>query len=227
MTTLTTPPLAAILARLFADAEATDAVLEQRNANLSQQERTTLLTSATGYQALYSRMKDIHLAVSRETGTLLYMLARAIRARSIVEFGTSFGISTLHLAAAVRDNGGGLLIGTEFEPSKVLRARENLRAAGLSDLAEIREGDALQTLAHDLPDTIDLVLLDGAKALYPVILSLVEAHLRAGALVIADNADYSPDYLARVRSSTGGYLSIPFANDVELSMRLGEPSATR
>jgi predicted O-methyltransferase YrrM len=224
MTTLTTPPLAALLARLFADAEATDAVLEQRNANLSPEERAKLIASATGYQAFYSRMKDIHLAVSRQTGTLLYLLARAIRARSIVEFGTSFGISTLHLAAALRDNGGGLLIGTEFEPSKVLHARENLTAAGLSDLAEIREGDALQTLARDLPDTIDLVLLDGAKSLYPGILSLVEPRLRAGALVIADNANYSPDYLERVRSSTGGYLSTPFADDVELSMRLGEPN---
>lgn len=226
MTTLTTPPLAAILERLFADAEATDAVLEQRNAHLSQKERTRLRTSATDYREHYTRMKDIHLAVSRETGRLLYMLARAIRARSIVEYGTSFGISTLHLAAALRDNGGGFLIGTEFEPSKVVYARGNLAAAGLSDLVEIREGDALQTLAHDLPDTIDLVLLDGAKPLYPKVLSLVEARLRAGALVIADDADCSPNYLARVRSS-GEYLSIPFADDVELSMRLGEPGEAR
>jgi predicted O-methyltransferase YrrM len=83
----------------------------------------------------------------------------------MVEFGTSFGISTLHLAAALRDNGGGRLITSEFEPSKVARARRNLEAGGVADLVEIREGDALQTLAADLPETIDLVLLDGAKAL--------------------------------------------------------------
>lgn len=97
----------------------------------------------------------------------------------------------------------------------------------MSDLAEVREGDALQTLVHDLPDTIDLVLLDGAKTRYPNNLSLVETHLRAGAFVVANNADYSPDYLARVRSSTSGYLSIPFADDVELSMRLDGPGAAR
>jgi predicted O-methyltransferase YrrM len=152
------------------------------------------------------------------------MLARSARARTIVEFGTSFGISTLHLAAALRDNGGGRLIGSEFEPSKIARARANLGAAGLSDLVEIREGDALQTLARDLPDAVDLVLLDGAKSLYSSILSLLEDRLRGGAFIVADNADDSPEYLARVRSAAGGYLSVPFADDVELSMRLWRPA---
>ena len=149
------------------------------------------------------------------------MLARSSGARDIVEFGTSFGISTPHLAAGLRDNGGGRLITSEFEPSKVARARDHLTAGGLIDLVEIREGDALRTLSLNLPDTIDLVLLDGAKALYPDILSLVESRLRPGALIVADNADHSPDYLARVRSPANGYLSTPFAEDVELSMRLG------
>lgn len=101
------------------------------------------------------------------------------------------------------------------------RARENLTAGGLVDLVEFREGDAVTTLAADLPETIDLVLLDGAKALYPEILGLVEGRLRPGAFVVADNADHSPDYLARVRAPDGGYLSVPFGEDVELSMRLG------
>jgi len=85
---------------------------------------------------------------------------------------------------------------------------------------EIREGDALQTLARNLPQRIDL-LLDGAKALYPEILALVESRLRPGALIVADNADHSPEYLARVRDIGNGYLSVPFAEDVELSLRLG------
>jgi predicted O-methyltransferase YrrM len=227
MTTLITPPVSILLARLFADAQATDAILEQKVAMLSPGELTRMMTSATDYQELYSRMKDFHLAVSRETGTLLYMLARATGARSIIEFGTSYGVSTIHLAAALKDNGGGRLIGTEFEPSKVVHARENIAAAGLSNLVEIREGDALQSLAHNLPDTIDFVLLDGAKALFPSVLSLVETRLRAGAFVVADNADYSPEYLARVRSPGGGYLSVPFAGDVELSMKLDASGAAR
>lgn len=113
------------------------------------------------------------------------MLARACKACSIVEFGTSFGISTLHLAAALRDNGGGRLISTEFEPSKIAQAQDNIAAAGLSDLVEIRAGDALQSLSTDLPDHIDLVLLDGAKPLYPKILALLEPRLRSGAMLVA------------------------------------------
>jgi len=227
MATLLSPPFSALLSRLFADAEATDAILDQKTATLRPEELARLMSSATEYQALYSRMKDFHLAVSRGTGTLLYMLARATGARSIVEFGTSFGVSTLHLAAALKDNGGGRLISTEFEPSKVVHARENIAAAGLSNLVEIREGDALQSLAHDLPDTIDFVLLDGAKALYPKILSLVETRLRAGAFVVADDADHSPEYLSRVRSPARGYLSVPFAGDVELSLKLDASEVVR
>jgi len=159
--------------------------------------------------------------LSRSTGTLLYLLARSTGAHHVVEFGTSFGISTLHLAAALRDNGGGRLITSEFEPGKVARAREHLAQGGLDDLVEVREGDALHTLASGLPDAIDLLLLDGAKALYADVLALVETRLRPGALIVADNADFSPDYLARVRAPGSGYLSVPFGGDVEVSMRLG------
>ena len=107
----------------------------------------------------------------------------------------SSGLSTLHLAAALRDNGaGGRLITCEFEPSKVQRSRATCQAP---------------------------VLLDGAKALYAEIVALLEPRPRPGALVVADNADHSPEYLARVRSAAGGYLSTPFGDDVELSMRLG------
>jgi predicted O-methyltransferase YrrM len=225
MSTLITEPLAPLLERLFGEADATSPATTPSVADywaaLSEQERARLVRSRTDYQDLYTRLKDIPLAVSRETGTLLYMLARSCNARAIVEFGTSFGISTLHLAAALRDNGGGRLITSEFEPSKVARAQKNLTEAGLIDLVEIRAGDALQTLSSGLPDSIDLLLLDGAKALYPDILSLVESRLRPGALIIADNADFCPEYLTRVRSPGGGYLSVPFAEDVELSMRIG------
>ena len=76
------------------------------------------------------------------------------------------------------------------------------------------------TLKADLPETIDLLLLDGAKGLYPDVLALVEARLRPGAFLVADDADASPEYLARVRSPQQGYLSTPFDDDVEVSMRL-------
>lgn len=223
MTTLTSTPVAPLLERLFAQADESEVELRVMAEGLPPGELTRLLRSKTEYTALYGRLKDMPLPVSRATGALLYMLARSMRARAIVEFGTSFGISTLHLAAALRDNGGGRLITCEFEPSKVERARANLLAGGLADLVEIRTGDALQTLRTDLPETIDLVLLDGAKSLYSDILELLDGHLRPGALVVADNADHCPQYLSQVRSCANGWLSMPVGDDVELSMRLACP----
>src|SRR5437868_5705460 len=187
MNTLTTPPVAPLLDRLFEQDAAASPASSPALPSL-REEREHLMRSKTGYLDFYGRLKDFPLAVSRETGRLLYMLARGCGARTIVEFGTSFAISTLHLAAALRDNGGGRLITSEFEPSKVARARDNLTAGGLIDLVEIREGDASQTLSVDLPDVIDLLLLDGHKSLYPEILSLVESRLRTGACIVADDA---------------------------------------
>ena len=228
MTTLTTAPLAPLLDRTFAEAEApaspqTRAAL----AELTREERSRLATSTAeaDYRRFYGLAKDSYLAVSRETARLLYMLVRSSGARSIVEFGTSFGISTLHLAAGLRDNGAGRVITTEFEPSKAARAQANFLEGGVADLVELREGDALQTLAVDLPEQIDLVVLDGAKALYPAVLDLLEPRLRSGSLIVADNADQNPDYLTRVRSSDGGYQSVPFADDVELSMYTGRATS--
>lgn len=220
MTTLAAAPVAAVIDRLFEDAAANPPQARMEQARLSPEALDHLMRSKTDYADLYGQMKDLALPVSRETGHLLYMLARSCGVRVAVEFGTSFGVSTLHLAAALRDNGGGQLIGSEFEPSKAARARTNLTEAGLADLVDIREGDALWSLASRLPETVDLLLLDGAKALYADVLELVEPRLRPGAFVIADNTDYSPDYIARVRDPASGYLSVPFGGGVELSMRL-------
>ncbi|MDN3273448.1 O-methyltransferase [Frankia sp. RB7] len=220
MTTTTITSLAPLLDCLFDQDEAARGVTRAAFADVTDADRTRMMQSKTEYRDLYARLKDAPLAVSRKTGHLLYMLARSSRAKVIVEFGTSFGISTLHLAAGLRDNGGGRLITSEFEPSKAARARENLRDGGLIDLVEIRQGDALKTLSTDLPDTIDLVLLDGAKALYPEILDLVEDRLKPGAIIVADNTDFSPDYLARVRKPGNGYMSTPLAEDVELTVRI-------
>lgn len=224
MTTLTATPVAPLLDRLFAEDDAAHPATTASAASywnsLSADDRDRLMHSRTDYANFYARMRDVPLAVSRDTGTLLYLLARSTGARSIVEFGTSFGLSTLCLASALRDNGGGKLVTTEFEPSKVARAKAHLAEGGLADLVEFREGDALETLAQGLPTQVDLLLLDGAKALYPDVLDLVEPRLRPGALVVADNADFFPPYVERVRAPGSGYLSIGFGEDVELSIRL-------
>jgi len=175
---------------------------------------------------LSHRTRDIYFPVSREQGQFLYLMARSIGARRIVEFGTSFGISTLYLAAAVRDNGGGAVIGSELEPSKHARASEHLREAGLDDIASVRLGDAQATLA-DVAAPLDLVLLDGWKDGYLPILHLLTPKLRAGALVLADNI-YTfkralRPYVEYVQSGQYGFVSttLDLADGFELSVYTG------
>lgn len=152
--TLSSGRVAQLLDRLHQDAEAADraymtaimAEIEASGATLEQVVAEKLAEERADYRAIYRGHAGNFLAVTPAYGRFLYMVARACKATRIVEFGTSMGISTTYLAAALRDNGGGHLIGTELEPAKVARARANLAAAGLADLVDIREGDALGTL---------------------------------------------------------------------------------
>ncbi|HET6735610.1 O-methyltransferase [Mycobacterium sp.] len=228
MDTLTSTPVADVLARLFAEAQAADGPL-QAQWLAAFQDRSDSLTEllaqeATDYKGVYHEFADNFLNVSPEFGRFLYVCARSRQAKRIVEFGTSFGISTIHLAVALRDGGGGQLITTELEQTKARRAQENLSAAGLDDLVDIRVGDALETLREGVGDGVDLVLLDGAWSLYLPVLKLVEPHLNAGALVIGENAiEESSEYLTYVRNPDNGYRSIPLpfepSRGNELSVR--------
>ena len=212
MDSLSTDPVAAVLKRLFQEAEAADRPLmeQYRNKELASDSLTKLLEAeAKDYKAVYRTWANNFLNVTAEFGRFLYMCARARKAKQIVEFGTSFGISTIHLACALRDGGGGRLIGTELEPMKAKRAQENLAAAGLADLVEIRIGDALETLKDGIEGDVDLVLLDGAFSLYLPVLKLLEPYLRDGAFVIGENAfEQTPGYLEYVRNPQNGYLSL-------------------
>ena len=164
------------------------------------------------------------MPVDRPSGRFLYNLVRAQGSRTVVEFGMSFGISTIHLAAAVRDNGSGRVVTTELDAGKVRRATNHLSEAGLLDCVDIRHGDALETL-RDLEGPVDLVFLDGWKLLYLPVLQLLEARLRPGAAVVADDLVLFPDelqtYLEYVRDPSHGYTSVevPIGDHFELSVR--------
>jgi predicted O-methyltransferase YrrM len=214
---LTEGPAAELLERLFAEAEETDRDLMDGSVDDGALEGF-LEAEPKDYKALYHQVAKNFLNVTPEIGRFLYICARATNARRIVEFGTSFGVSTIHLAAAVRDNGGGTVIGSELEPAKAARAREHLRAANLADLVDIRVGDALDTLREGVDGEIDLVLLDGAFSLYRPVLNLLEPKLRRNALVVGENA--MPDYLDYVRDPANGYLSLPLPYREELGGEL-------
>ena len=91
----------------------------------------------------FAFMSDKLEALDRDKAEFCYMICRAIGARRIVEAGTSFGVSTLYLAAAVRDNGGGLVLAAEREPAKVQQARANYDAARLAGFIELHEADVV------------------------------------------------------------------------------------
>jgi predicted O-methyltransferase YrrM len=130
-------------------------------------------------------------------------------------------MTTICLAAALQDNEGGkrgIVIGAESEPGNAGEVDTSLDSEGLGDLIEIREGSPLLTLATDIPRPVDLVFLDGAKHLYLPVLEILEPHLTAGSLVIADNAGRSDGYLPP-RPDQQQYLSSPAADDIESSVR--------
>lgn len=172
--------------------------------------------------------KDVYMSVSSEGGALLYLLARATGAHTVVEYGTSFGVSTIHLASAVRDNGGGTVIGTELQHDKAVAAQRNFVEAGVSDLIDLRVGDALETLV-DVPEVVDLVLLDGWPDLALPVLRLLEPSLRPGSLILVDDVDmdWGSDVhgplLAHLGDPESGYLSvrIPVGDGIQASIRLG------
>jgi predicted O-methyltransferase YrrM len=214
MNTLNTSRVADLLEALHCEAEASDRELSEAmqariaapDASIETLVADLLAHEREDYRAAYRERAENFLAVSPDYGRFLYAMARACKATRIVEFGTSMGISTIYLAAALRDNGGGHLIGSEMEAGKVSRARASLGAAGLADLVDIRTGDALETL-KDVGGDVDLLLVDGAFSLYLPVLELVEPSLRPGAVILGENA-FAPDYQAYVRNPANGYVSL-------------------
>jgi predicted O-methyltransferase YrrM len=169
---------------------------------------------------------DKLVALDRDKAEFCYQLCRAIDARRIVEIGTSFGVSTLYLAAAVRDNirasgGAGVVIGTEHEPAKANAARAHFEQAGLGGFIELREGDLRDTLSK-IEGAVDFMLVDIWIRMARPALELVTPHLRRGAIVICDNtarfrADYA-DYFASLESNGFRTMTLPFEGGLELSI---------
>jgi predicted O-methyltransferase YrrM len=190
-------------------------------------DRRGQLNPARTAQERADAMSAFYIPVTPEAGRLLYSLVRATRPTTIVEFGMSFGISAIHLASAVRDNGTGRVVTTELSADKVAAAKKTFAETGLDDVITIREGDALSTLA-ELDGPVDFVLLDGWKELYLPVIKLLEPRLSSGTLVVADNtemADAQP-YLDYVRGAENGYVSVNFlardSDSMEISCQVGD-----
>ncbi|MEU3461167.1 class I SAM-dependent methyltransferase [Streptomyces sp. NPDC006733] len=215
--TLEDPRVATALDRMFRQAEQDEAA--SRRIRAASPPGSAPLTP----QEQADAKAEVYMPISAQGGRLLYNLIRAVRPATVVEFGTSFGISTLHLAAAVRDNGAGRVISTELSAIKATAARRTFTETGLDDLITVLDGDARTTLAT-LTDPADFVLLDGWKDLCLPVLHLLEPRLAPGTLVIADDVDLEDlaPYLDYVRDPRNGYQSVtfPVEDGMEISCRL-------
>jgi predicted O-methyltransferase YrrM len=213
--TLRDPKVTAVIDRMYAEASQQMTQLRERGAQL---------VKATTAQERADAFSDFYLPVTPESGQLLYTLVRGTRPALVVEFGMSLGLSTIHLASAVRDNGVGRVVTTEMSSAKIATARASFADVGLGDLVTILEGDATQTLTA-IDEPVNFVLLDGWKDLYVPVLKLLEPKLSPGALVIADNtglADAEP-YVDYIRDPANGYVGVSFpvrnSDAMEISCR--------
>lgn len=127
--------------------------------------------SAISQQDLQARdfddlMRDKFIALDQDKSQFIYQLCRTVNAKTIVEAGTSYGVSTIYLALAVSHNieatgGRGKVIATENEPAKAKKAREHWEQCGdfVERVIDLREGDLRETLKENI-DAVDLLLLD-------------------------------------------------------------------
>ncbi len=171
----------------------------------------------------YCRERDDAWNVPREAGRFLYAAAVAMRARRILEIGTSYGFSGLHLAAAARSNGG-RLITIDASRKKVDVSRQHFARAGLTDVVEQHHGPAEQVIPS-LSGPFDLVFVDAVKRSCLDYLRAFEPKLADRALIVTDNLtthDESEfgDYLPALRGD-GRCVSItlPVGNGFEYTVR--------
>lgn len=170
--------------------------------------------------------KHVYMSISYEEGRVLYQIVRSCKPCLIVEFGSSFGISAMFLGAALKDQGFGRMIGTEIEPNKVSAAQASLAKAGLSDVVEIRAGDALETL-KSVNEPVGVLFLDGWKDLYLPVTQMLLPHMVAGSVLVADNINMFPRQLKPFREfllgpQHGGFVTatLPVGNSLEFAVKL-------
>lgn len=163
--------------------------------------------------------KDLYLSISKEQGEELVDLIKKKDFKNIVEFGTSFGISTLYLAHGALETNGHIIT-TELIKSKAEKAIENFESAGVGDLIEVRIGDAMETLKnHTLP--IDFLLLDGWKDLYLPLFQMLKPNFHANSLIYVDNANMTDTkaFLKTIAKDNSFHLEPQFGGKVVLISR--------
>ena len=225
MSVLNDPKLEGLLASLHARSDEQLAALRSYDAERVNEAQPPAADEAARLKAFRS---DKLVALDRDKAEFCYQLCRAGNARRIVEIGTSYGVSTLYLAAAVRDNAARRRRRRRGDRHRI-RAREGKAArahfaeAGLSRFIDLREGDLRQTLKK-IDGPVDFVLMDIWIAMARPALELVAPHLRPGAIVVCDNTEQYrsayADYFAFLAEPANGFrtMTLPFDGGLELSV---------
>lgn len=223
LSTLNDPKVKTLLDRLHAQSDAQSREINEYYALREQ----TGDTDWRFFDAdMHSFFADKLVALDRDKAEFCYHLCRSLQARRVVEAGTSFGISTIYLAAAIRDNQvqDGIVIATEKDPAKAKAALQNFEKAGLSEFIDLRVGDLRATL-QDIGGEIDFMLVDIWEVAQPA-LAIVSPCLRTGAIIVCDNTtvdlDEYGDYFAFINDPSNRFqtMTVPFEGGFELTVRV-------
>jgi predicted O-methyltransferase YrrM len=129
---------------------------------------------------------NLSLAISPQMGSFLTNIVLAKRPNSVLELGSSNGVSTLYFANALASLQNGSVVATENDPMKCANLRKYARRAGLEGLVDLREGDVFETL-DALNGTFDIVFLDIWASDYLEAAKKLERLVAPGTVILADN----------------------------------------
>ncbi|KAF4312696.1 S-adenosyl-L-methionine-dependent methyltransferase [Botryosphaeria dothidea] len=220
------PHIHALLARLHQTSLDQEAALKKDKAS----KRFVSTDADDGPAAFDALMRDKLIALDADKCHFAYQLVRAKGATTVVEAGTSFGVSTIYLALGVgrnaRDLGEvGRVVATEKEGEKAAVARGYWRECGeeVEAYVDLREGDLLEMLREGVED-VDLLLLDIWTPLALPTLKLVQPKMRPGAVVLTDNtvtaAEGYKELLDYLRAPGSGFtnVTLPYEGGLEMSV---------
>jgi predicted O-methyltransferase YrrM len=168
---------------------------------------------------------QLALAAGPETASFLNLLIRTMGATRIVEVGTSIGYTALWLGEAARATGGHV-IGMEAIATKHKQALDHLNRAGLSEVVEVRFGDAKQ-IVHELSGPIDVAFVDAWKDDYIAYFDALLPKLRVGGCIVADNITYPPSFHETMRRYQEHVRARPNVRTAFLSIGNGEEMSVR
>lgn len=169
-------------------------------------------------------------------GRLLWLLARMIEARRVLELGSAVGYSTIWLARGVEEDGR--VTFTDWSEENGRRGKDYFRRAGVADRIDVRTGDALEILAG-LDGEFDLIFNDLDKHFYPRVFEMAIPRLRPGGLLVSDNVFWSGrvaeedgdewtqairEYNRRIHETPGLFSTIiPIRDGVSVTFKEREP----